>query len=166
MKEILVSPTRRIGIMIGRMLGGATTGLFQGLLVLVLCLFVGIDFSTVISLPLAVLFMVVLSFLFTSFGIIIASLLPDFQGFQLIMNFLIMPLMFLSGAMFPLATTPVWLQMIARFDPLSYAVDGIRRALTGNSFFTPWMDGVVLLALMFLFVLLGGYFFSRMKADD
>jgi ABC-2 type transport system permease protein len=67
--------------------------------------------------------MILLAFLFTAFGIIIASLFSDFQGFQLIMTFLIMPLMFLSGAMFPLSTTPIWLQQIAKFNPLSYAVD-------------------------------------------
>ena len=133
---------------------------------LVLCLFVGVDFSAVVSLPAAIGFMVLLSFLFTAFGIIIASLLPDFQGFQLIMNFLIMPLMFLSGAMFPLHTTPVWLQWIAKFNPLSYAVDGIRRALTGQQYFSPWVAFVVLFGLMVVLLALGAYFFSRMKADS
>ena len=110
--------------------------------------------------------MILLSFLFTAFGIIIASLLPDFQGFQLVMNFLIMPLMFLSGAMFPLHTTPLWLQWIAKFNPLSYAVDGIRRALTGQHFFSPWISFVVLTGLMIALFILGAYFFSKMKADN
>jgi ABC-2 type transport system permease protein len=127
---------------------------------------VGVDFSAVISIAAAVGYMVLLSFLFTAFGIIIASLLPDFQGFQLIMNFLIMPLMFLSGAMFPLHTTPVWLQRIAKFNPLSYAVDGIRRALTGQHYFSPWFAFVVLAGLMVVLLMLGAYFFSRMKADS
>ena len=133
---------------------------------MILCLFVGVDFSAMISLPAAIGFMILLSFLFTAFGIILASLLPDFQGFQLIMNFLIMPLMLLSGAMFPLHTTPVRLQWIATFNPLSYAVDGIRWALTGQYYFLPWLSLVVLVGLMVLFLVLGAYFFSRMKADD
>lgn len=133
---------------------------------MILCLFVGVDFSAVISIGAAIGFMILLSFLFTAFGIVIASLLPDFQGFQLVMNFLIMPLMFLSGAMFPLHTTPIWLQWIAKFNPLSYAVDGIRWALTGQHYFSPWIAFVVLVGLMMVLLLLGAYFFSRMKADS
>lgn len=166
MKEILVSPASRLSVMIGRVLWWATTGLFQGWIVLLLCLFVGVDFSAVISIAAAVGFMILLAFLFTAIGIIIASLLPDFQGFQLIMNFLIMPLMMLSGAMFPLSTTPVWLQRIAKFNPLSYAVDGIRRALTGQNYFSPWISFVVLAGLMIILLILGAYFFSKMKADN
>jgi ABC-2 type transport system permease protein len=166
MREILVSPAKRLYIMIGRTLGGATTGLFQGLIVLIICLFIGIDFSVLISLPLAICFMILLAFLFTAIGILIASVVNDFQGFQFITSFLIMPLLFLSGAMYPLTTTGTVLQTIAKANPLAYAVDGIRRALTGQTFFSPRVDALVLIVLMVATMLLGAYFFSRMKADN
>lgn len=166
MKEILVAPTSRLSVMIGRVFWWATTGIFQWWIVLILCLFVWIDNSAIISISIAIWFMILLAFLFTAFGIIIASLFSDFQGFQLIMTFLIMPLMFLSGAMFPLSTTPIWLQQIAKFNPLSYAVDWIRWALIWQNYFSPFISVIVLTSLMIISLIFGAYTFSRMKADS
>lgn len=166
MREILASPSRRIWIMIGRMLGGATAGIFQWMLVFVLTLFIGIDRSLVVSLPMAGVYIVLIALMFTAFGLILWSLINDFQVFQLSMNFLIMPLIFLSGAFYPLHTTWGFLQSIAYINPLAYGVDGIRRALTWEMFFHWSVSLIVMLALLVVFVGVGAFFFARMKPDN
>ena len=166
-KEYLVSPNRRIYIMIWRTLWWATTWFLQWLMLLIIMLlFWWIWFPWIWWILVTILFMIWVSILFSSLWIIIASLIPDFQWFQLINNFLIMPLMMLSWAMYPLDTAATWLQWVARFDPLAYWVDGMRWALAWNSFFWMWMTVVVLLVLMILFIIIGWYTFNRMKADS
>ena len=166
-KEYLVSPNRRIYIMIWRTLWWATTWFLQWLMLLVIMLlFWWIDSPGIWWLIVAILFMIWVSVIFAALWIIIASLIPDFQWFQLINNFLIMPLMMLSWSMYPLDTAATWLQRVARFDPLAYWVDWMRRALAWNSFFWMWMTVGVLLALMLIFTIIWWYTFSRMKADS
>ena len=97
LKETLVAPVSRAKIMIGRTLGGATVSFLQGLFVLILSLLIGFKFN-IIGLPLAIVFMLLIALLFTAFGTAIASVLEDMQAFPLIINFIIMPLFFLSGA--------------------------------------------------------------------
>src|SRR5271163_2498581 len=126
LKETLVAPVPRILIMAGRTLGGATVALFQGLVVVVICLLAGFRITSIASLPVALLFMVLVAVMFTALGTAIASVLSDFQGFQLVMNFLVMPIFFLSGALFPLTNLPKALEIIASLDPLTYGVDGLR----------------------------------------
>src|SRR5262249_4072244 len=135
LKETLVAPVPRIQIMVGRTLGGATTALIQGTLVLVLCLFAGFRPQDFGSLPLAFLFMAMIAIVFAALGTAIGSMLQDMQGFQMIMNFLVMPIFFLSGALYPLANLPMGLEVATRLDPLSYGIDGLRRALIGQSHF-------------------------------
>jgi ABC-2 type transport system permease protein len=94
----------------------------------------------------------------------IASLLSDMQGFQLIINFMVMPLFFLSGAIFPLQGAPIALQWIARFDPLSYGIDAMRTLLINVTNFGLSLDLGVLAAFSILFLGLGSYFFSRIEA--
>src|SRR5215831_13573825 len=102
LKETLVAPVPRILIMIGRTLGGATVALLQGLIVLAVCLVAGFRPIGFESIPLALLFMALIAIMFTAFGTAFASVISDFQGFQLVMNFLVMPIYFLSGAIYPL----------------------------------------------------------------
>lgn len=167
MKECLVSPNRRIFIMIWRTLWWATTWFLQWLMLLVILLiFWWISFQWIWWIIVAILFMIWVSILFAALWIIIASLIPDFQGFQLINNFLIMPLMMLSWAMYPLDTAATRLQRVARFDPLAYWVDWMRRALTWNSFFWMWMTAWILWLLMIAFIIIGWFTFNRMKADS
>lgn len=166
MKEVLASPARRIWIMIGRMLGGATAGVFQGMLVFVLTLFIGVDRSLVVSVPMALVYIVLIALMFTAFWLILGSLINDFQVFQLLMNFLIMPIVFLSGAFYPLDTTGSALQRIARINPLAYGVDGIRWALTWEYFFHWSVSLVIMFGLLLCFVWAGAYFFGRMKPDN
>jgi len=119
LKETLVAPVPRILIMIGRTLGGATVSVLQGVVVFGICLAVGFRTPSLPLLPLAFTFMILTAVLFTAVGTAIASVLPDFQGFQLVMNFLVMPIFFLSGALFPLTNVPRAMLIIASLDPLS-----------------------------------------------
>lgn len=163
LKETLVSPTPRWAIMLGRTLGGATTALMQGLIVTVICLIAGFRVNSIYSLPAAFLFTGLIAVLFTALGTAIASMLDDFQGFQLVINCLIMPVFFLSGALFPLANLPPTLGFISAMDPLSYGVDGLRAVLTGVSHFGVAMDLGVLGALTAGFMALGSWLFSRIQ---
>jgi len=163
LKETLVAPVPRILIMIGRTLGGATVALIQGVIVIVICLLAGFRVHDASHLPLAALFMALTALMFTAVGTAVASLLTDFQGFQLIMNFLVMPIFFLSGALFPLTNVPRALEIIAGIDPLSYGVDGLRYSLIGVAHFGPATDLAVLSAVTGLLLILGGYLFSRIQ---
>ncbi len=163
LKETLVAPVSRLNIMIGRTLGGATVATLQGLIVFVLAMIFGFRPELTWSLPLAFVFMFLIALLFTALGTAVACKLQDMQGFQLIMNFLIMPLFFLSGSLFPLDTAPAVLSMIARFDPLSYGVDGLRGTLIGVSHFGMAYDGGILLIITTAFLWLGSVLFKRIE---
>src|SRR6185436_7721158 len=107
LKETLVAPVPRFAIMLGRALGGATVSTAQGCIVLMLTFFFGFHpYSYVLLIP-AIGVMLLIATLFSAMGIMVASLLKDMQGFQLIMNFLVMPMFFLSGSLFPLNNVPL-----------------------------------------------------------
>jgi ABC-2 type transport system permease protein len=162
LKETLVAPVSRLTIMIGRVLGGATVAVAQGLIVVIFCLAAGFHFSALTA-PVALIFMALIAVLFTALGTAIASAMTDFQGFQLIMNFLVMPTFFLSGALFPLGDAPWALKALARVDPLSYGVDGLRGSLGGIAYFQPAADVAVLVSVTACLLWLGGYLFSRIE---
>jgi ABC-2 type transport system permease protein len=163
LKETLVAPVPRLTIMVGRVLGGATVAVAQGLIVVAISLLAGFRIAEFSAIPLALLFMALMGLLFTALGTAIASLMSDFQGFQLIMNFLVMPTFFLSGALFPLRDLPWALDILVRINPMSYGVDGLRGALTGVAYFNPATDVAVLAGVATGLLLLGGYLFSRIQ---
>jgi ABC-2 type transport system permease protein len=163
LKETLVAPVPRVTIMIGRTLGGATTSVMQGLIVVIACLIVGFRPNGVMAIAGGLVFMVLIAVMFTALAAAIASVLSDFQGFQMIMNFLVMPIFFLSGALFPLMGLPRALDLIARIDPLSYGVDGLRGSLTGMSHFGLPTDLAVLSVLTVALLLAGSRLFSRIQ---
>ncbi len=163
LKETLVAPVSRFEIMVGRSLGGATVAVFQGILVLIISFFIGFRIENYAMILLAILFMFMIALLFTALGTAIASSMEDMQGFQLIMNFLIMPIFFLSGSLFPLNELPNFLQKITYFNPLSYGIDGLRGALVNTVYFSINMDIVVLGIIIVLLNILGGYLFSKIQ---
>jgi ABC-2 type transport system permease protein len=163
LKETLVAPVPRLHLMIGKTLGGATTALLQGLLIFVVCVLAGFRPVSLAQLPLAILFMALITVVFGALGTAIGSVLTDMQGFQLIMNFLVMPLFFLSGALYPLTNLPSALAVVTRLDPLTYGVDGLRGALIGVTHFGLMMDLGVLAVAASLFLVLGAYFFSKIQ---
>lgn len=163
LKETLVAPVSRLKIMFGRTLGGATVASIQGIVVLLLSLIVGFRPENYRLLPAAFVFMFLIALLFTALGTAIASILEDMQGFQLIMNFLVMPIFFLSGALFPLANLPKAIRVISYLNPLSYGVDGLRGALTQGMHFNFAADFLVLSLVVAILLGLGSYLFSRIE---
>jgi len=163
LKETLVAPVSRFNIMIGRTLGGATIATLQGIIVLIISLAIGFRPNNIYLIPLTIVFMFLISLLFTALGTAIASTLDDMQGFQLIMNFLVMPLFFLSGALFPLHGLPQALKFITNIDPLSYGVDALRGTLINLSYYGLFVDTLVLGIVTLIALSLGSYFFSRIQ---
>jgi ABC-2 type transport system permease protein len=163
LKETLVAPVPRLHIMIGRTLGGATVSMIQGLLVIGICILTGFRPLHLSSLPLAVMFMALISIVFAALGTTIGSRLQNMQGFQLVMNFLVMPIYFLSGALYPLNNLPAGLVVATRIDPLTYGIDGLRGAFIGVSHFGARTDAAVLCAVATIFLALGAYSFSKIQ---
>jgi len=163
LKETLVAPVPRLQVMVGRTLGGATVAMIQGMLIVVVCLICGFRPVSLVMLPLGFLFMALIATVFAALGTSIGSSLQDMQGFQLIMNFLVLPIFFLSGALFPLGNLPTALAIVTRLDPLSYGVDGLRGALINASHFGVVTDLVVLSGVAVLFLCLGAWRFSKIE---
>lgn len=163
LKETLVAPVSRFNIMIGRTLGGATMATGQGILVAIIAMIAGFKIHNPWLVIPAILVMFLVAILFTALGTMIASFIRDMQGFQLIMNFLVMPMFFLSGSIFPLQGLPKALLVIATLDPLTYGIDAFRILLTSAGHFPFWLDLSVLAVLTMLFLTLGAYFFSKIE---
>jgi ABC-2 type transport system permease protein len=163
LKETLVAPVSRLNIMFGRTLGGATVATIQGTIVLGIAMLAGFRPVNFCLLPLVLLTMLLIALLFTAMGTAIASNLEDMQGFHLIMNFLVMPLFFLSGAIFPLNGLPGVIAFIAKLDPLTYGVDALRALLIGSANFNLFTDIGILTAITLIFLLLGSYLFSKIQ---
>lgn len=164
LKEMLVAPVSRLRILLGNALGGATTVLFQALLVFLISLALGFRPNNYAMLPLAALIVVVLSIALTSFGAGIASMVDDFQGFQGINNFLIFPLFFLSSALYPLTGAPTVLRILSSVNPVSYAVDGLRYALINQSHFGIIKDLAVMTITLVVCVYFAVNRFNRIQA--
>lgn len=162
LKETLVAPVSRLNIMLGKTLGGATIAVIQGIVVFFLAILFGFR-PDLTLLPLTLVFMILIAILFTGLGIAIASTLQDINGFQIIMNFLVQPLFFLSGALFPLNNLPKAISLITSIDPLTYGVDGIRGTLTGVSHFGTSVDLLVLVIITAIVLSLGAYLFSKVQ---
>lgn len=163
LKETFVAPVSRFEIFMGKTLGGATVAAIQGLLVFLITLIAGFRPESLLMLPLAFLFLLLISFLFSAIGSTIAARLDDMQGFPLIINFVIQPLFYLSGALFPLQGLPVFLEVITKVNPLSYGVDGMRYALSGTNAFSPLLNLGVLCVVSVIVVLFGVYQFKKVE---
>jgi len=163
LKETLVAPVSRLQIMIGRTLGGATVAACQGLLILIICLIAGFRPHSWLAIPVAFLFVLLIAFVFAALGTALGSAVKDMQGFQIIMNFLVMPLFFLSGALFPLTNLGVIMSFITHLDPLTYGIDGLRGALIQQWHFSPALNLSALGLVAVIFLIIGARLFSRIE---
>jgi ABC-2 type transport system permease protein len=167
LKEILVAPVSRVSIVLGKAFGGTTTAMIQGMIMFIFALFLGVGFSSELGVVggflVAVGFMFLIGLSFVSIGIAIASKIQSMEGFQAIMSFLIMPMFFLSGALYPIDVLPNWLKVLTYIDPLTYGVDGLRYAIQGSEVaqFPVLLDFGVLLSFCVGMVLLGAYLFKK-----
>lgn len=163
LKETLVAPVTRLEIMIGQTLGGATTAFIQGVIILVLSLFIGLVIDNPLRFLVAFLFMALIGIAFTAFGIAIASRMEDMHGFQLIMNFLIFPIFALSGAFFPLESLPPVMRGATMLDPLTYGVEGIRYGMTGTSQIDPLACLAVIGGFAVATTVIGAFLFRKIR---
>ena len=163
LKETLVAPVPRLAIMAGRTLGSASVAMLQGLLIAVVCVIAGFRPVSWISLPMAFVFLALIAIVFAALGTAIGSRLENMQGFQLTMNFIVMPMFFLSGALYPLANLPLVLKVLTRIDPLTYGIDGLRAALIGTTHFGMPLDLTFLGVAAALLLALGAYSFSKIE---
>ena len=160
MKEMLVAPVSRISIVTGKSLGGATTALIQGILVLSLSFILGVRIN-MISLLIIIPIIILIALGLVGIGVAIASLLESMEGFQLIMNFIIMPMFFLSGALFPINNLPDWLKVISYIDPVTYDVELLRYVMTGFSNINVMLSFIIVLGFTCSTLLIGAYLFNK-----
>ncbi len=163
LKETLVAPVRRESIVLGKALGGASTAVIQGILMIVVMALMGVSIP-LNALPLLLAVMFLVSMAFVSVGISLASIMEDMHGFQLIVNFLIFPMFLFSGAIFPLDSVPEVLQYLSYLDPLTYGVDAMRIVLLGTARFSLALDLGILLAFLAVTTSLAAYLFRRIES--
>jgi ABC-2 type transport system permease protein len=160
-KSVLVAPIARVTLFTGKMLGGCTDAFLQAAILLFFGIFFGIPY-TPYSLSIMVVFILLLSMAITSLGLAIGSMLNSFEGFGLIQSFVIMPLFFLSGALYPLDNIPSWMVVVTRANPLTYIVDGMRGGLYGINAFPMSLDLGVAILFAAVLIAVGTYAFNRM----
>jgi len=131
LKEILVAPLGRSGIVLGKAVGSATVAVMQGIVMLVLAPILGVTLTPMLVVKLVPL-LIVLSVSLSGLGILVASRMRSQQGFQIIVQIIIFPLIFLSGVFFPVNNVPTWLEAISKINPLTYGVDAIRQLFLGG----------------------------------
>jgi ABC-2 type transport system permease protein len=161
LKEVLVSPLSRTMIFFGKVLGGVTDALIQATFLLLLSFFFNVHLGW--NLILIYIFLFILVSGLVSIGLIIGSLMRSPEGFSLIMGFVNFPLIFLSGALFPLDNLPPWLSIITRLNPVTYGVDAIRGLMIDVHTFSYVTDFVVLMGYMIVLMVLGTIAFNKMK---
>lgn len=164
LKETMVAPVSRLKIMLGGALGGATTATMQGTLVLLISLVLGFRPYNWALVPVALAIMAVLALSIACFSSGIGSFVEDMQGFQAINQFLVFPLYFLSGALYPLTGVPTWLRYIAEVNPISYTVDAMRWALIGTTRFGIWHDALALAITLVVCATFGAMRFRHIEA--
>jgi ABC-2 type transport system permease protein len=143
LREMLVAPVRRGSIVLGKCFGGATVAAFQGVIVMALAPLVHVPYS--VSMIVEVLALqLLLAFMITAFGVMAAVQISQMQAFMALMQMVVMPLLFLSGALFPLTGLPHWLAVLNRLDPLTYAVNPIREAVFAHLDLTPAAQAALL----------------------
>jgi ABC-2 type transport system permease protein len=136
LREMLVAPVRRSSIVLGKCLGGATVAGFQGLIVIAMAGLVDVPYAPVMLLEVFAL-QVLLAFAITAFGVMAAARINQMQSFMALTQMPVMPMFFISGALFPVSQLPTWLEVLNRVDPLTYAVDPMRRVVFGELDITP-----------------------------
>ncbi len=160
LKEIMVTPVSRLSIVMGRLAGGSTIAIIQSLMILTFSTIFGFRVTSIIGVLTAFVFMILIAFTFIGLGVTFASRMKDMHGFQIIFNFVIFPIFFLSGALFPISELPAPIRILSYIDPLTYGVDGLRGALVGTSAHPMALNFIVLLAICIGIVSLASFLFE------
>jgi ABC-2 type transport system permease protein len=128
LKEVLVAPVPRWAVALGKSMGGATIAMIQSAILICMAPLAGISLSVLVVIQMLVLAFLI-SFAITSFFVAVASRMQSMQSFQVVMNFIVMPIYFLSGAMFPMSSAPAWMRSLMTLNPLTYGVDAFRNVI-------------------------------------
>jgi len=160
LREILVAPIPRSSIVLGKALSGSTVAFIEGLFVLAFAPVIKINIPLVHLLLLLPL-MFLIAFVCTSLGIVIAARMTSFEGFGVISNFIIMPMFFLSGAMFPIDNLPHWISFFIRLNPLTYGVDLLRRVTLDIKVFSIYIDFLYLSVFALVMLSIGVFEFNK-----
>jgi len=163
LKSVMVAPITRETIFIGKTLGGMTNSMIQVFMLLIIGLFIGIEYS-VVSILQIIFVAVILSFLLTALGLGLGSRMHSLEGFQMIVTFVVFPLFFLSGALYPLDNLPDWLLFLTIFDPATYAVDALRNSTLGIATYSFEFDLLLLFCSTIITTLFGMLSFRKMRA--
>jgi ABC-2 type transport system permease protein len=163
LKSVMVAPVSRATVFVGKTLGGMTNSLIQASILLAVGVAIGIPF-TPLSLAQAVAVVLLMSFGLTSLGLALGSYMYSLEGFQMIVSFVVFPLFFLSGALFPLDKLPAWLSVLTAADPAAYGVDALRNLMLGTGTYTFEFDLAILVAFTAALGAFGVFSFGRMKA--
>ncbi|MCX6752156.1 MAG: ABC transporter permease [Candidatus Nomurabacteria bacterium] len=163
LKEVLVAPLNKSTMFFGKALGGSTDGLLQIIILMILgAIFFGIHF-TLLSIILTLIIVILLLIAVTSLGLAIGSMMESPEGFGLISSFVIFPLFFLSGALFPVTKLPIWLKIVVTINPISYSVDALRSIIIGITSYGLFLDFVVTIVFALIMVTIGTWAFKRIK---
>ncbi len=165
LKEIMVTPVSRVSIALGKTLGGMTTALLQGFLILLIAVGIGFKITGVLGLLSSVICMILIATSFVCLGLIFASIINDMQGFHLIVSLFTFPIFILSSALFPLEQLPLWLKYLTYINPLTYGVDGLRYSLIGMAHFSLTLDLFVLVCFCAFMICLSTYFFRSVEVN-
>lgn len=163
LKETLVAPVSRLQIILGRTLGCATVATIQGFIVFLFTIMVGFEPQNLVLLPVALAFVFLVALLFTALGTAIGCILEDTHGFQLIINLVVMPIFFLSGALFPLKDVPSVILVVAKFNPLYYGIDGLRAIIASQTHNGIFGDFSILLIVTLALLFICSYLFERIN---
>lgn len=163
LKEILIAPVSRFFVSLGKAIGGVTTAMIQGLLIMIIAWLIGVHYVSFWGVIAGIAIMFISGLGFIGLGIAIASKIDSHEGFQMVMSFLTMPLVLLSGAFFPISNLPAWLKVLVYANPLTYGVEALRYCLLGNSTISIYMSITVLLVFSVAMIALGGKLFGKMR---
>lgn len=163
LKSVMVAPVSRATVFVGKTLGGMTNSLIQAAILLAIGAAIGVGF-TPLSVVQAVAIILLMSFGLTSLGLALGSYMYSLEGFQMIVSFVVFPLFFLSGALFPLDGLPAWLSVLTALDPATYGVDALRNSMLGAGSNSMELDILILAGYTAALALFGVYSFGRMKA--
>ncbi len=163
LKEILIAPVSRFYVALGKAFGGVTTSIIQGVLILIIAWLIGVQYVSFLGVLAAIAVMFVSGTGFLGMGIALASRIDSHEGFQMVMSFLTMPLVLLSGAFFPISNLPEWLKILVYSNPLTYGVEALRYFLLGSSPIPVSLSILVVTLFAFLMIAIGGKLFGKMK---
>lgn len=163
LKEILIAPVSRFFVSLGKAVGGVTTAMIQGILIMIIARIIGVRYVSLWGILAGIAVMFISGIGFIGLGIAIASKIESHEGFQMVMSFLTMPLVLLSGAFFPIANLPSWLKTLVYMNPLTYGVEALRYFLLGSSAIPIWSSLIVITIFSIAMIAIGGKLFGKMK---